>query len=318
VVKRSVDCVISAVLLTLALPILLLSALIICISSPGPVLFRQVRMGRDFYPFEILKLRTMAHAQGGLAYTLGPDPRITPFGKWLRLTKIDELPQLWNVLRGEMSLVGPRPVLPELTAEFRIHYRLLLRARPGLTDPASLKYSQEARLLERTRDPMRFFKTVVTPDKIRISQDYMERANVWTDMETLAMTAVICCFPRMRKVYGQLPDPAMELAPKLASWLSAYVPPLQLDQPASPKPVLVVGPSRLPVDGCVFSHELASLEASHEAEMDLVADLKLDPAFAAKAEQARRARRSPWNRIHVGASRQQSTASEVNESMSGL
>src|SRR5580698_7657195 len=137
VVKRLVDIAVSLALLVLASPMLALAALIILVTSPGPVLFRQVRMGRGYRPFEILKLRTMAHAAAGLAYTLGPDPRITPFGKWLRRTKLDELPQLWNVLRGEMSLVGPRPVLPELTAEFRFHYRLVLRARPGLTDPAS-------------------------------------------------------------------------------------------------------------------------------------------------------------------------------------
>jgi lipopolysaccharide/colanic/teichoic acid biosynthesis glycosyltransferase len=326
VVKRSVDCVVSAVLLTLALPILLLSALIIRISSPGPALFRQARMGRGFQPFEILKLRTMAHAQGGLAYTLGPDPRITPFGKWLRRTKIDELPQLWNVLRGEMSLVGPRPVLPELTAEFRFHYRLVLRARPGLTDPASLKYSQEARLLERARDPMRFFKTVVTPDKIRISLDYMERANVWTDLGTMAMTAAICCLPRLRKLYGQLPDPAVAPAPLLARPLAPYVMPALYPQAAAPVPAM---------DGCVFSHELASLEASLEARREAAVDFarseagrapvtdadirtKLDAGFAATVEQARRGHRSPWNRWHVGASRQQSTPAEARESVSGL
>jgi lipopolysaccharide/colanic/teichoic acid biosynthesis glycosyltransferase len=315
VVKRSVDCVVSAVLLTIALPILLLSALIVWISSPGPVLFRQVRMGRGFEPFEILKLRTMAHAHGGLAYTLGPDPRITPFGKWLRRTKIDELPQLWNVLRGEMSLVGPRPVLPELTAEFRFHYRLLLRARPGLTDPASLKYSQEARLLERASDPMRFFKTVVTPDKIRISHEYMERASVWTDAGTMAMTALICCFPRMRKVYGQLPDPAMELSPKLVHWLAPYAAPSRFEQPAMAKPVVVVGSSRLPVDGCVFSHELASLEASRETDMGAVLDTRPN---SETVEQTRRVARLPWNRWHAGTSRRQSPVSEARESVSGL
>src|ERR1700678_2759666 len=118
VVKRLVDIAVSLALLLIASPVLALAALIILFTSPGPVLFRQVRMGCGFQPFEILKLRTMVHAQAGLAYTLGPDPRITPFGGLLRRTKLDELPQLWNVLWGEMSLVGPRPVIPELTREF--------------------------------------------------------------------------------------------------------------------------------------------------------------------------------------------------------
>jgi len=184
----------------------MLAALLIRLTSPGPVLFRQTRMGRGFQPFEILKLRTMAHAEGGLAFTFGPDPRITPVGKFLRRSKLDELPQLWNVLRGQMSLVGPRPVVPELTHEFREEYVFLLRARPGLTDPASLKYSQEARLLARSSDAMQFFKTVVTPDKIRISFEYMRQANLWTDLKTIVMTAVICAFPSMSRLYGELPE----------------------------------------------------------------------------------------------------------------
>jgi lipopolysaccharide/colanic/teichoic acid biosynthesis glycosyltransferase len=132
VVKHFVDIAVSFALLVVPSPVLALAALILLVISPGPVLFRQVRMGRGYRPFEILQLRTMAHAAAGLAYTLGPDPRITPFGKLLRRTKLDELPQLWNVLWGEMSLVGPRPVLPELTYEFREYYKFLLRARPGL------------------------------------------------------------------------------------------------------------------------------------------------------------------------------------------
>ncbi|WP_317890563.1 sugar transferase [Acidicapsa ligni] len=203
--KRGTDIVLSSLLLLVAMPILLLAALAIHLSSPGPVLFRQSRMGRGFQPFEILKLRTMAHAEAGLAYTLGPDPRITPIGKWLRRSKLDELPQLWNVLRGDMSLVGPRPVLLDLATEFRIHYKLLLRVRPGLTDPASLKYSQEARLLATAQNPLQFFKTVVIPDKIQISLDYLEQRNWWSDAATILMTLLICCCPSLRQIYGRLP-----------------------------------------------------------------------------------------------------------------
>jgi lipopolysaccharide/colanic/teichoic acid biosynthesis glycosyltransferase len=200
------DIVVSGFLLLVAAPILLLAALIIWITSPGPILFRQVRMGRAFQPFNILKLRTMTHAEGGLEYTLGADPRITSIGRLLRQTKLDELPQLWNVLRGDMSLVGPRPVLPQLTQEFRRQYAFLLRIRPGLTDPASIKYVRETELLARAPDPMDFFKSVVTPDKLRISFAYMGRANLWTDAVVLGMTVVVCFFPSASRIYGDLPE----------------------------------------------------------------------------------------------------------------
>jgi len=200
------DVVIAAGLLLLASPVLLFAALWIRWSSPGPVFFRQLRMGRGVKLFRIYKLRTMAHGAPGLAYTLGDDPRITPFGKWLRRTKIDELPQLLNVLRGEMSLVGPRPVIPELVMEFNKAYSELLRVRPGLTDPASLKYREETEVLGRALDREQFFKSVVTPDKLRMSLAYMERATLWTDLQTMVMTAVICCVPKLSRLYGVVPN----------------------------------------------------------------------------------------------------------------
>jgi lipopolysaccharide/colanic/teichoic acid biosynthesis glycosyltransferase len=261
VVKRFVDIAVSAVLLLMASPVLALAALIILLTSPGPILFRQVRTGRGFRPFEILKLRTMAHAEAGLAYTLGPDPRITPVGKLLRRTKLDELPQLWNVLRGDMSLVGPRPVLPELTHEFREYYAFLLRARPGLTDPASLKYSQETRLLAQAPDPMYFFKTVVTPDKIRLSFEYMVRANLWTDIVTLVMTGLICCFPSMSRVYGEVPNVLIDEMD-------------QIDQMGQIDRVLPRSEHELPAghdtaNECLFAHELACIDATVEEGLHL-------------------------------------------------
>ncbi len=209
-VKRGFDIVVSALLLLLAFPLFILVALLVSITSSGPVLFRQVRMGRGFKPFFIVKFRTMHHADGGFPFTFGADPRITPLGGFLRRSKLDELPQLWNVLCGEMSLVGPRPVLPELTDEFRSHYLLLLRVRPGLTDPASLKYCQEASLIGRARDGLAYFKTVITPDKIRLSLEYMERANFWTDLMTLAMTGVVCVVPAASRMYGPVPQWSVE------------------------------------------------------------------------------------------------------------
>ncbi len=180
--KRAIDILAASVLLTVSLPMLVIAGVLVRTNSAGPAIFRQERMGRRFRRFQLYKLRTMNWSVNGSAYTLGADPRITPIGRWLRRFKIDELPQLWNVLRGDMSIVGPRPVIPELTMEFDCAYRKLLTVRPGLTDPASLKYCHEAEMLSRVEDPLTYFKTVVTPDKVRISQDYLERATLWTDL----------------------------------------------------------------------------------------------------------------------------------------
>jgi lipopolysaccharide/colanic/teichoic acid biosynthesis glycosyltransferase len=193
VFKRSIDIVLAGLLLAVALPLLALAALLIKLDSDGPAIFCQTRMGRGFKRFQLIKLRTMVVGEGGPAYTLGADPRITRTGRWLRKLKLDELPQLWNVLQGDMSLVGPRPVIPELTEEFAGAYEQLLAVRPGLTDPATLKYCCEVEMLAMVPDPLRYFKSVVTPDKLRISQAYLRRATVWTDLGVLASTALALC-----------------------------------------------------------------------------------------------------------------------------
>jgi lipopolysaccharide/colanic/teichoic acid biosynthesis glycosyltransferase len=182
------DLVVGSILLVVSLPVLAIAALWIKIETGDPVLFRQMRMGCGFRPFRILKLRTMRMGVGGPSYTFGRDPRVTRIGYWLRRFKIDELPQLLNVVKGEMSLVGPRPVIPELTEEFREEYTELLCVRPGLTDPATVKYSHESEMLSGSPDPMRVFKQVVTPDKIRISMAYQRRATVWSDLALMVRT----------------------------------------------------------------------------------------------------------------------------------
>lgn len=187
--KRCLDVLCASGLLLLVLPFLVVCALVIKLGSRGPVLFRQVRMGRNFRPFLVVKLRTMVHRGVGLPYTLGADPRITAAGRWMRKYKVDELPQLWNVLCGEMSMVGPRPVVPQIAEEFRAEYEQLLTVRPGLTDPATLKYHNECELLEKVPDPHRHFKQVVTPDKLRLSAQYLQEANLWRDMRLMARTA---------------------------------------------------------------------------------------------------------------------------------
>lgn len=192
--KRGVDIALSCVLLILSLPVLAVAALAIKLDSEGPVFFCQARVGRNFRRFQIWKLRSMRMSGLGLGYTLNEDPRVTRSGLWLRRLKVDELPQLWNVFRGEMSMVGPRPVVPELAFEYRQAYKLLLAVRPGLTDPATLKYCHEEQFLLLTPDPLLYYKTVLVPDKLRISAAYLKRANFFSDLVVLAGTA-LALFP---------------------------------------------------------------------------------------------------------------------------
>jgi lipopolysaccharide/colanic/teichoic acid biosynthesis glycosyltransferase len=190
VLKRGVDIALSGLLLILSLPVLAVAAFAIKFDSEGPVFFSQARMGRNFRRFQLLKLRSMRIGSHGPGFTLGEDPRVTRAGRWLRRFKVDELPQLWNVLCGEMSLVGPRPVVPELAIEYLRAYRHLLEVRPGLTDPATLKYCHEEEFLSLLPDPLRYYKNVLVPDKLRISAAYLHRANVWSDLIVLAATAL--------------------------------------------------------------------------------------------------------------------------------
>ncbi len=192
VLKRCFDIVLSASSLVLLSPLLAILALLIRITSRGPVLFRQLRTGRDLRPFYILKFRTMLSNANGPAFTLDLDPRITPLGYWLRRTKLDELPQLWNILRGEMSFVGPRPLMPELIDPNCRSYRRLFRVRPGLTDPASIKYVNEGFLLQHVEDPERFFLEVIARDKVRLSLAYQRSATLVTDLKLIAHTIRIC------------------------------------------------------------------------------------------------------------------------------
>ncbi|HXR38562.1 MAG TPA: sugar transferase [Terracidiphilus sp.] len=192
--KRGVDVALAGLLLLVSLPLLAAAAIAIKLDSEGPVFFRQARMGQGFRRFHLVKLRSMRASIDGPGYTIAEDPRITRVGRWLRWFKVDELPQLWNVLRGEMSLVGPRPVVSELAQEFKADYERLLEVRPGLTDPATVKYCREDELLALVPDPPHYFKTVLMPDKVRLSAAYLERANVWRDLGVLVGTA-LALFP---------------------------------------------------------------------------------------------------------------------------
>jgi lipopolysaccharide/colanic/teichoic acid biosynthesis glycosyltransferase len=186
--KRLFDILASGVGLLLLLPLLLAVAAWVKLDSPGPALFRQTRVGRFGVPFTIHKFRTM-RVEPGAAITVGADPRITRAGAWLRATKLDELPQLWDVLRGAMSLVGPRPELPRYVEGYPADLRQrVLAVRPGITDPASLAFSHEAELLATAADPEREYREVVLPAKLKLSAAYAAHASLATDVRLILST----------------------------------------------------------------------------------------------------------------------------------
>jgi lipopolysaccharide/colanic/teichoic acid biosynthesis glycosyltransferase len=189
--RRLLDVTVAGALLLVLAPLLAFLTLLVRATSPGAALFRQTRIGRNGRPFVLLKLRTMrADApRTGPAITSGADPRVTRLGVWLRRCKLDELPQLWNVLRGDMSLVGPRPELPHYVARYTAAQRAVLRARPGLTDPASLAWADEAATLGRFAEPDRAYVERVVPSKITLSLAYLERRTVWSDLAIVMRTA---------------------------------------------------------------------------------------------------------------------------------
>jgi lipopolysaccharide/colanic/teichoic acid biosynthesis glycosyltransferase len=189
--KRVFDVAAALVGLVLLAPLFIAVAVWIRLDSPGPVFFRQERVGRGGLPFRIHKFRTMRVAAGspGPALTVGADPRITRAGAFLRRTKLDELPQLIDVLRGDMSIVGPRPELPQFVAAYPPELRAkVLSVRPGITDPASLQFRDESTLLARAADPEREYRDVVLPAKLRLAADYVDKATLAGDLRLIAST----------------------------------------------------------------------------------------------------------------------------------
>lgn len=171
------------------LPVLLVVALLIWFLMPdGPVLFRQVRIGKNGKPFSMVKFRTMAQDQTGDTVTVAGDPRITPLGAMLRQFKLDELPELWNVLIGDMSFVGPRPDVPGYADALTGEYREILQLRPGITGPATLKYRNEEELLAGVDDPVRYNDEVIFPDKVRLNRLYLHHQSLGLDLRILWAT----------------------------------------------------------------------------------------------------------------------------------
>lgn len=188
--KRALDLVSSAVGLIALSPLFVAVACCIKLTTHGPVFYRQVRLGKDGRKFRILKFRSMVvgASEDGLGITVSGDHRVTAVGRFLRHYKIDELPQLWNVLLGEMSLVGPRPELPIYVANYTAEQRLVLSARPGITDPASLAYRREEEILASHGDPEQFYRTEILPDKLTRNLRYLRRVSLCGDLRIVSET----------------------------------------------------------------------------------------------------------------------------------
>ena len=181
--KRTFDFSAALAGLVVLSPLMLVLAVLVRATSSGPALFIQARVGRQGRVFRCAKFRTMctgAQAQGTV--TTAADARVTPLGRFLRRWKLDELPQLWNVLAGRMSFVGPRPDVPGYADRLQGDDRRILELRPGITGPATLLFRDEERLLALAKNPQAFNDAVVYPEKVRLNREYLETGNFWRDL----------------------------------------------------------------------------------------------------------------------------------------
>lgn len=188
--KRLFDVVASGVGLLLLSPLFLLVAIWIKLDSPGPVFYRQVRVGRYNRDFRIFKFRSMRVGadKGSLVTIGGRDPRVTRSGYFIRKFKIDELPQLINVFIGDMSLVGPRPEVRHYVDYWTKEQLHVLDVRPGITDPASIKFRNENELLEKAEDPEKYYIEVIMQEKLRLYLEYVEKQSFWYDLKLIFQT----------------------------------------------------------------------------------------------------------------------------------
>jgi len=192
---RSLELFLVLLALAIAAPLLVIAALAILAEDGGPILFRQIRIGRYGKPFTILKLRSMSVGRRGPAITSRNDLRITKTGKWLRAFKFDELPQLANVVWGEMSLIGPRPEVPEYVEPENELWSRVLKLKTGITDLATLIFRDEEAILASARDPEAYYRSVILPEKLKLNLHYQQSRSVTRDLKLLILT-VWCSFSR--------------------------------------------------------------------------------------------------------------------------
>jgi lipopolysaccharide/colanic/teichoic acid biosynthesis glycosyltransferase len=189
-VKRLLDLVLCLATLPLSMPLMALIAVLVKLGGRGRVLYRARRVGRGGAEFNMLKFRTMAPGCGGLPVTCSGDPRVTRVGKWLRASKLDELPQIFNVIRGEMSLVGPRPEDPLYVAAYTPEQRLVLSVRPGMANSAFLRFGHELKYIERVApdDLDRFYRAELLPQTLDLELRYVRGWTLTGDLRILVQT----------------------------------------------------------------------------------------------------------------------------------
>ncbi|MDU7453375.1 sugar transferase [Clostridium saudiense] len=194
IVKRIFDFFAALIGIIILSPIFIIVSIAIKLDSPGNIMFLQKRVGKCGKEFDIFKFRTMVtNAERlGKQITVGKDNRITKVGAFLRKYKIDELPQLFNVLKGDMSLVGPRPEVPKYVALYNEEQKKVLSVRPGITDLASLKYSDENDILGKVENPEEYYINVIMKDKLSLNLEYIEKSNLFFDISLVIKTILKC------------------------------------------------------------------------------------------------------------------------------
>lgn len=185
--KRALDLSLSLLLLPIALPLILIGWIAAAWETKENGFYSQIRIGKRGEPFKLLKIKTMK-SHKGTTVTTACDPRITRSGRIMRRLKIDELPQLFNVLKGEMSLVGPRPDVPGFADKLTGEDRIVLSVPPGITGPASLKYKDEEEILAKVENPEKYNQEVIWPDKVKINKEYVKNWSLKTDLIILLRT----------------------------------------------------------------------------------------------------------------------------------
>lgn len=188
--KRLFDITTSCIGLLFLLPLFFAIAIFVKLDSPGPVFFKQKRIGKNFKPFLLYKFRSMQidASKKGPNITAGGDPRITKIGRFLRKTKIDELPQLFNVLKGDMSVVGPRPEVERYVELFRNDYERVLTVKPGITDYATIEFRDEEGVLKKYGDPETGYIKEVLPLKVELYKKYLRDKSLFTDLKLIFLT----------------------------------------------------------------------------------------------------------------------------------
>jgi lipopolysaccharide/colanic/teichoic acid biosynthesis glycosyltransferase len=206
--RQSTDICLCVIALFLLSPVLVLISASIFMETGMPILFSQKRVGRNGKLFRLLKFRTMLNAVSGPPLTVGGDRRITHIGHFLRKFKLDELPQLWNIVCADMSIVGPRPEVPEFVDLGKPAWKYILRVRPGITDPASIAFHQEEKLLAKSSDPIRYYQDTVLPAKLAMNIAYLRERSLWLDFQVILRTVLCAVFP------GSQTQPSNSLTPQ--------------------------------------------------------------------------------------------------------